>query len=90
MNEAMKRKPRARRLFMRPETLHRLRTDVLRVSQGDLCKVIDSPDTGEPISIATFSRWERGKLIIPLWAARRVRKLVEVSRSIDDEEKGNR
>src|SRR5207247_572243 len=67
----------SRESFMKPAQVRQLRKDVLRATQGALAAQLDSPDTGRPVSMSAICRWERGTLPVPLWAARRIRKLAE-------------
>ena len=75
------RKPR--RTFMKAEEVRRLREQVMRVTQPALAEQLDDPDTGEPISISTISRWEGGTLAVPLWAARRIKRLADEAQAYD-------
>ena len=72
------REKKARRAFMTPQEFQRLRETVLCVTQPALAEVMQSPLTGEPVSRYTVCRWERGITPVPLWAARRLRRMVEV------------
>lgn len=80
------RKPR--KTFMRPEDARSMREVVLRATQAALAEQLDDPDTGEPISTATISRWESGVQSVPLWAARRIRKLAAAAREYDKNKNG--
>src|SRR3972149_236730 len=64
-----------RRSFMAPDEVVRLRTQVIRATQESLAEELVRPDTGESVSKYTLCRWERGRLAVPLWAARRLRAL---------------
>ena len=71
------------RSFMAAEEVARLRTEIIRVTQDALASELVRPDTGAPISKFTLCRWERGKLAVPLWAARRIRLLAQSARNHD-------
>lgn len=71
------------RSFMAPEEVIRLRTEIIKTTQEALAGEMLRPDTGEPVSKYTLCRWERGRLAVPLWAARRIRALAVLARDHD-------
>lgn len=76
-----------KRSFMAPGELVNLRVHVLKVIQSRLCEQLINPSTGNPLTIAALSRWENGKVPVPLWAARLIRDLSEAARKYDSKKK---
>jgi len=69
---------------MSPEEFSRLRQEVIVSSQKSVAQEMVSPSSGGRVSESTVSRWESGKVDIPLWAARRMDQLAKLARSLDE------
>ena len=69
--------------FMSAYELKQLRSRVIRVTQSQLASQLIKPDTGQPITMSTLSRWERGDRRVPRWAAMVVRTLADAARRVD-------
>jgi hypothetical protein len=68
---------------MTPAEARNLRVGAIRATQQQIADQIVSPNTGEPVSGAWICRMERGQRSVPLWMARRLRRLAELARKHD-------
>ena len=69
--------------FMSASELKDLRSRVIRVTQAQLSQQLIRPDTGQPITLSTLSRWERGDRRVPRWASLVVRTLADAAVRVD-------
>jgi len=74
-----------RRSFMTPEDMRHLRQNVIRCSQKQLAEQMIDPNTGAEVKNYQVYRWEAGRVLVPLWAARLVRALADEARKYDAE-----
>ena len=72
-----------RKSHMKPDEFKHIRVEVIKTTQSALAGILKNPDNGESIAPSVLSRWEKGLLPVPLWAAQRIRMLGEHARRLD-------
>lgn len=75
-----------KRSFMSPSDLRRIRQSVLRLSQKQLADQLIDPNDGRKVPSYKVYRWEAGRVLVPLWAARIIKAMEEEARKYDMKE----
>jgi len=83
INALRTKKPRGKKSYMAPTELQHLREEIIKTTQVALAKILKNPQNGEPLAPSVISRWEAGKVCVPLWAAQKIRMLSEHAKHLD-------